>query len=296
MNQKTKATVFIIIAGVCWGIIGLFSRILSAGGLSSVQITATRCMVTAVCIVIYSLITNQDALRIKIKDLWYFLGTGICSIVFFNICYFITIQQLTLSMAAVLLYLAPCFVMIMSALFFKEQVTVPKVIALLMAFTGCFLTTGIVGGGSITMTRVGVLTGISSGFGYALYSIFGRAALRKYSTLTVTAYTFIVASIALIPFCHIRELVSKACSGKTMVVSVLLLGVISTLVPFLLYTKGLETIESGKASVMAFIEPMVATITGIIIFKEAMTMQSILGIILIFCSIVLLNIKINSNK
>ena len=71
-----------------------------------------------------------------------------------------------MSMASILLYTAPCFVMLMSATIFGEKITVQKAVALLIAFLGCVLTTGIVGNRSVTITTVGILTGIGSGIGY----------------------------------------------------------------------------------------------------------------------------------
>ena len=75
------------------------------------------------------------------------------------------------------------------------------------------------------------------------------------------------------------------------IVWALLLALISTLLPFLLYTKGLERLEAGKASVMAFFEPLTATLTGILIFHEKLTLWHVIGILLIFTGVVLLNIR-----
>lgn len=296
MEEHKKAPIFVILAGVCWGIIGIFTRTLSENGFSSIQITTSRCAVTAICLTVYLILVDKDKLKIDIKDIWYFLGTGIGSIVFFNICYFITIEETTLSVAAILLYTAPCFVVMLSAIFFKEKITFQKLIALCMAFFGCMLITGIIGGQSLKLTSVGLLTGIGSGVGYALYSIFGSIALRKYHTITVTTYTFIVATLSILPFSHVTGMTEIIINSKVVLINVLLLGIVSTLIPFLLYTKGLQNMEAGKASVMAFVEPMVATIVGIIIFGEQINIQNILGIGLIFISVILLNIRLSSTR
>ncbi|AGA69090.1 putative permease, DMT superfamily [Desulfitobacterium dichloroeliminans LMG P-21439] len=287
--EKRIAPALIIMAGVCWGIIGLFSRNLAWGGLSSVQITASRCIVTAVCLSAFLLIKDRDKLKINLKDLWLFLGTGICSIVFFNICYFTAIKLATLSIASILLYTAPCFVMIMSAVLFREPITKRKIGALILAFGGCVLIAGIVGNGSSNLSGLAILVGLGAGIGYALYSIFGSIALKKYHPYTVTAYTFIVASLSLLPFSNSMDIAAIALQNRNVLINGLLLGVVSTLIPFLLYTKGLEHMEAGKASVMAFVEPMVATLVGILIFKEQLTLQNTLGIFLIFLSVLVLN-------
>lgn len=292
--EKFLAPVFVILAGTCWGIIGLFSRNLSGGGLSSVQITTTRCVVTALFLVLFLLFLDGEKLKIKLKDFWIFLGTGILSIAFFNICYFTTIRLATLSVASILLYTAPGFVIILSALIFKEKITSQKVIALLLAFLGCVFVTGIIGGGGSGISSLAILTGLGSGIGYGLYSIFGSIALKKYHPFTVTAYTFLVASLGLLPFSNPTQILGLAFESSNILFNILLLGVLSTLVPFLFYTKGLEHMEAGKASVMAFVEPMVATMIGIMVFKEQLNLQNSLGILLIFLSVIILNMRTRS--
>ena len=86
---------------------------------------------------------RRELLRIRLRDLWCFLGTGIGSIVFFNYCYFKTISLTSMSVAAVLLYTAPAIVMVLSRILFGERFTVRKVTALVMTFVGCIFVTGI---------------------------------------------------------------------------------------------------------------------------------------------------------
>lgn len=100
----------------------------------------------------------------------------------------------SLSVAAVLLYTAPAFVMVLSYLLFHEKFTVRKSIALVLTFVGCVFVTGIIGS-SQTLSGKGILIGIGAGFGYALYSIFGRFALKKgYDSFTISFYTFFCCS------------------------------------------------------------------------------------------------------
>jgi drug/metabolite transporter (DMT)-like permease len=295
-EKRNIASLMIILAGACWGIIGFFSRNLNSLGLTSVQITAVRCIITALGLTIYLLIKDKEKLRINYKDIWYFIGTGICSILFFYICFFVTTELTTLSIASILLYTAPFFVTILSAIFFNEKMTKYKISALLLAFTGCILTTGIIGSGEMKISTLGLITGLGSGIGYALYSIFGTIALKKYDSFTVTTYTFIIASIAVLPFCSIENLIEMSMGNSKILINSILIAIVSTLIPFLLYTKGLGHIEAGQASIMAFVEPMAATAVGIIIFKEGSSIQHILGIFLIFISIVLLNIRLKPTK
>ena len=183
--QEKKAVLCILGAGFCWGIIGAFSKPLAQMGYSSFQITAVRCIVTLIGLAGILAVKDRKLFYIEIKDVWMFVGTGILSITLFNVCYFQTIAESTLGLAAILLYTAPFFVILLSALLYKEKITKKKLLALFLAFGGCVLVTGL-GSGHIPV--IAVLTGLGSGIGYALYTIFGNVALKKYNPLTVTLY------------------------------------------------------------------------------------------------------------
>lgn len=294
-RQEKIGSLCVIIAGICWGLIGLFTRRLSSVGLDSIQITFLRSLFATILLLIYLFITDKSKLKIKLKDIWIFIGTGICSVSFFNICYFKAIQMTSLSVAAVLLYTAPAMVMIMSCIFFGEKLTVHKVLALVFAFAGCLFTTGLIGSNA-NISGMGVLIGLGSGFGYALYSIFGTVAVKKYNSFTVTFYTFLLSTIGLFPVSRPLDEVDTLKEHPKAIIVAFSLALIASVLPYIFYTYGLKYVEAGKASIMAYIEPMVATICGIVVFKETLNISIILGIVLIFVSVILLNIKAKSSK
>jgi len=291
-KKKIKATIYVLLAGICWGVIGIFSRKLSVVNINPVQIAMLRSLITFISVFIISIIIDKKSIIIDLKDIWIFMGSGILSIAFFNICYFISITKNSLSLAAILLYTAPSLVVIMSYVFFKEKMTKQKVWALIIAFIGLLCAVGLFNSDFQT-SIVGLMVGLGSGFGfgYALYSIFSRIALKKYSWLTVLFYTFFFATISLLPFSNPIELISVVVVDFRVVMTILSLGLFSTLLPFLLYTKGLETLEVGTAAILTFIEPVVATIVGIVIFNEAITISNLGGILLIIISLIILNMK-----
>lgn len=285
-KAQLTASILIIMAGCCWGIIGYFSKSLSNAGLSSIQISLLRSLVTSITLFIFTLLTDRKQLSILFKDIWLFIGSGVLSIALFNVCYFISIEENTLSLAAILLYTAPSFVVIISHLIFKEKITKNKLYALIFSFMGCFLAMGAFRE-SIKITLIGLFFGIGSGFGYALYSIFSGIAVKKYSSLTVIMYTFFFATIALFPFSNPSGIYSIMIHSHAIIQNTLALGWISTLLPFILYTKGLKQLEPGKASILTFIEPVIATILGITVFHEKFTVFNLGGILLILLSIII---------
>ena len=283
MRSESLCALYVAIGATLWGIIGIFTRFLYNSGLSAMQITFTRCLVTLIVMFLVILIIDRKLFKIDPKDIWMFIGTGLFSIVFFNVMYFTTQQMVSLSTASVLLYTAPCFVMLMSMVLFKEKLTKLKMLALILAFIGCIFTTGL-GFGDM---NIGILYGILAGFGYALYSIFGKYALKKYSLLTILFYTFLIATLCLLPFCDLPY-VMDTCSDSGILLNIIGLGIISTILPYYFYTQGLKGMDAGKASIIAFIEPMVATILSLII-GDPFGIMNVIGIALILGSVILLS-------
>ena len=70
-----------------------------------------------------------------------------------------------------------------------------------------------------------------------------------------------------------------------------LTGLVTAVIPFLAYTLGLRTVEASRAGILATIEPLVATLVGIVVFSEPLTLLSGLGIVLILAAVILLNRK-----
>lgn len=114
--------------------------------------------------------------------------------------------------------------------------------------------------------------------------------LKKYKALTVITYTFIFASIVLLPASGITIEAQQLASTHVWML-VLGLGFFPTALAYMLYTTGLSIIESGRASITAMIEPVVATLLGVFIFNELLTIYQVLGILSVLTAVVLIQLK-----
>ena len=287
-----KAYLQIVAAAGLWGCIGLFLKLLTAAGLTTMQGVALRSAVGVIFYGLFLFFTNRKALFIVPKDWYYFFGTGVCSLLFFNWCYFNTITRSSMSVAAVLLYTSPVFVTLMSALFFREAVTPVKVIALAVTFAGCVLVTGLFPPGQQTISLPVLLFGLGSGFGYALYSIFGKFVLDKYSPATVTYYTILFCALFSLPVSWLHTNLSVLADWHAWA-GALGVGVLCCALPYHLYTTGLKEAEPGRAAILATIEPFVAAGLGILLFQEAVTPWKLLGMAAILGAVLLLNTSKN---
>ena len=276
----------ILAAAALWGIIGVWNRNLMAAGLSPTGIVVVRNFGGMLLLLAVFAVKDRGVFRVRREHLKYFFGTGIISVVLFTICYFSCQKICSLAVASILLYTAPSFVVILSAMLWKEPVTKKKLLALALTLVGCACVCGVFDGG-LTVTFTGILLGLGAGFFYALYSVFGRYALAHYSSMTVTVWTFIFAGPASLVMLRPAEMRAVFTAPSAWLLAAGLV-VFSTVAPYILYTRGLARVESGKASIMASLEPVVAALAGVLIFGEPMGLLTLLGILCVLAGVYIL--------
>lgn len=286
MDKKT-GTVSVLLAACLWGILGIFVRQLNNAGFDTIQVVAVRSIGAVALLFLYIFFSDRKALKIRWKDFWVFLGTGIGSMVFFNFCYFGSMQRTSLAIAATLLYTAPVFVVIFARLFLGEKLKGKQYAAIVLAIFGCAMVAGVFSS-RMAVDAGGLLLGLGAGIGYALYSIFGKVAIKRgYSDVTITFYTFLVAAAA-----TLWSLGEKRSDFLTMGWGTWLaiggLALFSTVLAYVLYTRGLQHVPAGYASVIACVEPVVATLVSCFLYHESLTPVTIVGIACVLCSAVIM--------
>jgi drug/metabolite transporter (DMT)-like permease len=280
-------------AGILWGLISLFLKPLSLAGFDMLQITALRGIFSFLLLFVFLIIKNPSLLKVELRDLWIFFGTGVLSLSFFSICYFKTILNAGAGIAVILLYTSPIFILFLARLIFKEKINLRKIIALILTFIGCFLVSGIIGSGKGVSIKI-FLIGLCSGFGYALYSIFSRFALKKYNSITITFYTLLFSGLSLMPFLRFSSQTINLIGGNLLYI--LGISVLCTILPYILYSYGLSGLETGKAAILVTIEPLVGTLIGFLIFKEEFNFIKLFGMLLIFISVIILEKKTDNKS
>ena len=288
LQKKSSAGAYlsILTAAACWGNLGLWNRFLMAGGFSPWSIVVVRNIGGLLLLTVVFAITDRNVFHVQLRHLKYFFATGIFGVLLPTLCYFFCQKLCSLAVASILLYTAPAIVVLLSAILWKEPITKKKAAALLLTLMGCACVTGVFTG-NLTVTIRGIVLGLSAGFFYALYSIFGRYALQHADSMTVTYWNFVFCGIGSLLFIRPAELAAGFAQPRMWLLLICLV-VISTALPYLLYTRGLARVEAGRASIMASLEPVVASLVGVIVFGEPMTLLTGLGIACVLAGILIL--------
>ena len=281
-----------ILSGIFWGGGGIFIRRLMELNINSFTVVSSRVIVASIIFFICVFLYDRSLIKIKLKDLWIFVSAGILGILGLNICYNEAVKQLSLSLSAVLLSLSPIFVLIFANIFFKEKITVKKIVCMILALLGCFFASGVLETNeTMHWTYFGIFIGFMGAFFYGLYSIFSKLAIIKnYNTLTVTLYALISIAIISLPFTDWKALSNVVVeNGSGMLVFMLFHSLCTSVFPYAFFTIALGYMDAGKASILASGEPIAAMIFGVFFYHEIPTLLSVIGVLLTLTALTLLS-------
>lgn len=273
MNQTSLGYIYVLAAATQWGMIGPFARLAFDQGVTPLEVAFWRAGLGGCLFAFHALIIGQY--RVQGRDLPVIAVFGLVCVGVFYGAYQKTVELGGASMAAVLLYTAPAWVALLAWLFLKERLGRMKLLALGMTLIGVFGVS--LGPDGLMVLRQGgwnlpaVGFGLLSGFTYALYYLFGKHYLGRYSPATLMLFALPIGALALMPWVEFQP--------KNLIAWAALcgLGLITTYGAFLAYCAGLRRLEATRASVVATFEPVVAASVAYVWWNERMGWLGLLG-------------------
>lgn len=279
----------VISGAALWGTVGLYIAPLTEAGFPTLTLAFLR-MAGAFLLALPLLwFVKPGVLKLhRWQDLSYFLLTGTVSLGLFQWFYLSAIDEVGMSLAVVLLYTAPAMVVVMARFLFNEAITFNKIAAIGLMIFGCLLVLEIPGKTEISFSTAGLLYGLGAGFTFALYNVTSKFALQKYSVLTVTLYTFLFASLGLLPFAGLGSTAGLYFEPGVWY-WILLLMTLPTLFAYGFYLIGLQKIESGRATLAAVTELLVAVLLGVMIAGDPFSPMMSAGVLLVICAVLMIS-------
>jgi len=289
--MKNGYLILPVLAGVMWGSAGIFVRTLSGYGMEPATMLFTRVTVAVIIMAAWLFVYDRKLLKIKIRDIGWMAACGLTGMLGLNMCYMRAIEDLSLSLAAVLLGLSPVFVMFFAAVIFKERLTKQKVFCTVLALCGCLLVSGMLEADGLQWTWKGIALGLGSAIFYAVYSIVSKKTMQKgYSVFTIIFYSVLLMMLVLIPFVDWKITVQYATEDITGH-ALFMIGhaLCTSILPYILFTFALKHADTGKVSLLASGgEPTAAAIFGLLIFGEIPSLLSALGLVITIIALALI--------
>lgn len=282
------STAFVALAAFCWGLSGGIGGMLLTHGWDPFVVSLYRGMIGMVFVLIWLALRPQRS-GLADRRLWFWsalAGLGVAGNFAF---YFVSISEGSIAVAATLMYCAPVFVYLVSFVLKLETPTVLKWVAIAVVMVGIVLLTQVYDIGSSGLTALGVGAGLLSGVSYALF-IFGfKYAAPRGSPQAVLSIAFAVLTATLIGFGDIGQTLSVPMSPDWPLF--LALGVLGAGLSFILYVVGLNHTAPAVASVLAMVEPVTASLFGLVVFDESLAGLQFFGMGLILVMVTVLSVS-----
>ncbi|WP_096155695.1 EamA family transporter [Bacillus sp. FJAT-45066] len=276
---------FVILAAFLWGISGGLGGFLLDMGWDPLVISFYRGAVGLVCILIWFLF--QPTRLNKPLLFWSIVaGIGVAGNFIF---YFVSISEGSIAVAATLMYTAPIFVLLISFIFRLEQASLFKWLAIGFVMAGVVLLTEVYSIGSDSISMLGLVTGLGAGLSYAMF-IFGfKYASRHGQPQGILTIAFLFFTIITLLFIDRSEAASVFYSPDLF--WMILLGIFGSGLSFFLYVAGLRRTSPTSASIVAMVEPVTASLFGLIVLSELLTVTQLGGMGIILVKVTILSLK-----
>jgi len=291
MKSNKVYILFIIIAAFCWGISGIFTKVITRSGFTPIEMGFIKTFIAMLILMGYFYWKDKSVFKLQKKeDLKDLIAISILGYSLYSVAYIFTVNEIGVGLGGAMLYTKTAFVLVFSAFIFREKITSKKLVIILLTISGCVCLSGILSSEAATFTIKGLIWGIASGIGFATYDVIGKRSLHKYPSGTVTLYTFMIASVFMGVLANPITTIMKVLQTNTLPFMVLYAIVVSV-IPYMLYVIGLSKIEVSVAAVISTFELMVATVAGSILYDEQITIFKILGIILMISAVCVMSIS-----
>ncbi|MBV6452772.1 MAG: hypothetical protein MHPDNHAH_03542 [Anaerolineales bacterium] len=278
MKQLT-GILLIALSAAAFGTLAIFGRFVYAAGMDTFTVLCLRFSIAAVLMAVV-LAARRETLP-RGRTLIQLIGMGALGYVGQSFLYLTAIKYASAGLVALLLYLYPCIVMILSAFIFHERITGTKILALGLALIGTGLTVDPSGG-----QLSGALMAIAAAVIYSVYIIVGANVMKHVSAAQSSTVIFasagaVFGTITLINGAHFPT----APNGWYSMIGIVL---ISTVIPVVAFLTGLEMIGPTNAATLSTLEPVVTVLLAAWLFQERLSPIALLGGGLILVAVILL--------
>jgi DME family drug/metabolite transporter len=277
-------------AAIMWATSGTLTSLAIGEGADVLQVTVLSYLFSAAILLPALVILDPKSLNVRMKDLLPLLIFSIVTGTFFSLAWFICIDLTGVPTAVTLLYAYPSIVTIASIFLLGERLTRQKALALPLTFVGAVLvsTAGFKEG--LSFNLLGVALGVYTAIAGAVYYLWGKKFLDRYSANTVILYMTVLSIPALLVIALPFAPFSHPMTGEALL-WIFLIALIPSTIGFVVSMFALRFIEASKASIVASIEPVAAVVIAFLVLSEAINVWQGIGVALVFIGVLLLRLK-----
>ena len=295
-REQLRGIALTIIGGIFWGLAGVCGQYLfEERGLTAKWLVSVR-LVLAGLILLLTVWAKQKKQMFEIwrekRDVFQLIMFGIFGMAFCQLSYYVAVETSNAGTATVLQYTAPIIIMLYVSVRNKKVPQRIEMLALVLAVGGTFLLATHGNPGTLVISKEGLFWGLSSAVALVLYTMLPGNLISRYGSTVIVGFGMMIGGIFL--FFVFGYWNYKIAFHLPLVLGVGAIVLIGTALAFTLYLQGVSDIGSVKASMIACVEPVSATIISALWLKTKFTGIDIVGLIAILTAVLLLSKKDNS--
>lgn len=284
LTKEHKGTIYAILAGLSFGLIGYFSMTLLKMGFSVPNATFWRFFVGTLCIAAVDIVSNMLGERkntSNFKEYFKLLIYGFIFCATSSMALVVASKYIDTGPAMVIFFTFPLFVLLINKIFFKVQISIVQYIALFMTLVGLALLINLK---EFTADIVGIAVGVISAILYAFYIVSSKSS--KLHPIHSTLMICLGATVGSAVWAFLDGSLMLP-TDSTIWIICFFYGSLTTAVPFLLMLYSLQTISSDKVAILSVLEPVAVIIAGITLLGETITMYQAIGITLMLSAAII---------
>ena len=292
MERKIKLRGMLLasLASSLWAISGISGEILfKKFNFSSDWLVSTRTLISGILLFLIVIFIEKKSVLKPLKNKRDCAGIilfGTAGMYLVQYTYFKTIELSNVSFATILQFTAPFFIFIYESIKNKKVPAVSTVILLFMTILGVVFIATKGNFSNLSVSLEALLLGVISAIMIAFYSTYPKKLLKKYGSITVVGWGMIIGSI-ISNVIHPIWKIEGNVNAKSMI-QVIIVVILGTSIAYLIYIASLNYISSSLAGILTAFEPVLAAILSVAIFGLKFSFIEIVGFILVFVSIFIL--------
>ena len=281
--RQALGFVFVLLAGVGFGFLGIFGRLAFQSGLTVGELLTYRFIIATLLLLIGLLVFKPRLILLSKKSLVMSVLLGLFGYAVFSTLYFKSIEGISVALAALLLFTFPLFVNLGAHFILKERMSKLQVLSLCLACVGLAI---LLWGPIVVNSLEAVLFAVTAAVTYSAYVLISGHYQKDVHPLSSSFYVITSAAAALLVF-HQPSLPKFFTLSSSQQLLILGIAIVSTIAPLTLFLAGLQRLSSAKASVVVMVEPVVAAIAAWFILDEKLTTTQLAGAVLVVVALVI---------
>ncbi|HEU5263451.1 MAG TPA: EamA family transporter [Gaiellaceae bacterium] len=274
-------------AATLFAVNGSVSKVVLDSGLSSLELAQIRATCAALGLLAFLLVFARARLRVGRRELLFLVAFGVVGVAMVQWLYFVAIHNLPVGVALLIEFTAPLFVALFARFVYREHIRRRIWVAVILCIAGLAIVVEVWAG--IAFSTVGVTAAVGGAFGLTAYLLMAERERRQRDPVSLSFYGFLFAAAlwAVVqplwefPWDVLADTVSlQGNFSEHSAPMWLLVGfvvVIGTMVTFSLLTGALRHISATRASIVATLEPVMATVVAWLWLEETFGLTQLIG-------------------